>query len=229
MSPLANTAIIVLAAGRGERFGQKKQFMQISGKSMLWWSLETIAKLESVAQTILVLPQTDHSDAARLIGTHTVSDIVVGGSERTDSVRSALAVLSDDIEVVLVHDAARPLASPELFSSVIEGAKTAGSALPCVEVADTIKEIEGDRVVATLDRARLRAAQTPQGFSRDLLVAAYGSALAGGIIGTDDASLVEAMDVDVTVIPGERDNIKVTSPRDAQMVELIMDLRKGLS
>jgi len=196
---------------------------------MLWWSLETVAGLESVTQTIVVLSQVDHPNAAHLVGSHAVSNIVIGGSERTDSVRSALAVLGADIDVVLVHDAARPLASKELFSSVIESALSTGSALPCVEITDTIKEVEGDRVVSTPVRARLRAAQTPQGFSRDLLITAYSKAHTNGVIGTDDASLVEATGVDVTVIPGEPDNIKVTSPRDAQMVELIMDSRKGLS
>lgn len=226
MSPLADTAVIILAAGRGERFGDRKQFVEIDQKPMLWWSLDTVNELEAVAQIILVLPEDDISRVSEILGPYAVTTVVAGGKERTDSVRAALSELADEASVVLVHDAARPLATKELFSSVIDMARTHDAVLPCVNLNDTIKEVAGSRVVSTLDRTKLRAAQTPQGFSRGVITAAYSEALTSGSSGTDDASLVELFGADVTVIEGEDSNIKVTSPMDVEVVELIVNSKR---
>ena len=144
---------------------------------------------------------------------------VSGGATRSESVRNGLAEVPDDADVVVVHDAARPLATPALFSAVIEAVKSgADAAVPVVPVTDTVKRVEGDRVVETLDRAELVSVQTPQAFRADILRKAHAS----GGEATDDASLVEAIGGTVVVVPGERNNIKITTPDDLRIAEALL-------
>jgi 2-C-methyl-D-erythritol 4-phosphate cytidylyltransferase len=137
--------------------------------------------------------------------------VVVGGATRSESVRSGLAAVPPDADVILVHDAARPSASPLLFAAVIDAVRAgADAAIPGVAVADTIKRVAGDVVVETLERDELVAVQTPQGFAGPVLRAAH----AAGGEGTDDAALVELAGGKVVVVPGEIENRKITVTRD---------------
>jgi 2-C-methyl-D-erythritol 4-phosphate cytidylyltransferase len=141
---------------------------------------------------------------------------VAGGATRSDSVRAGLAAVPDDAEIIVVHDAARPLASAALFEAVVDAVRAgADGAIPGVAVVDTVKRIDGDRVVETLDRAQLVAVQTPQAFKADVLRKAH----AGGGDATDDAALVEATGGTVVVVPGEPHNIKITTPEDLRVAE----------
>lgn len=154
--------------------------------------------------------------------------VVAGGPTRSASVRAGLAALPDDATYVLVHDAARPAASPELFASVRDALIAGAQAvIPGLPVVDTIKQVEdraGQRVVArTLDRATLVAVQTPQGFRVDRLREAH----AAGGEATDDAGLVEALGVEVVVVPGEASNAKLTDPADLGAIEATILARMG--
>ena len=137
-----------------------------------------------------------------------------GGRERQDSVYRGLRRLSDSVEIVLVHDAARPFVSRDLIARVVEETRRGGACLPAVPLRDTVKEVSSRRVVRTVDRDHLRLAQTPQGFEINLLRQALKQAQKEGFCGTDEASLVERLGSPVYVVPGELENIKVTWKED---------------
>jgi len=191
---------IVVGGGSGSRFGRPKQYESLGDERVIDASRRVAASVSD--GVVVVVPA---ADAEREGG-------VAGGATRSESVRAGLAAVPPDAEVVCVHDAARPFASPELYARVI-AAVVAGAdgAVPGVPVADTIKVIDPDgAVVDTPDRSSLVAVQTPQAFRRDVLVAAHDS----GAEGTDDASLVEMAGGSVVVVDGEADNRKITVPAD---------------
>ena len=193
---------IVVAAGSGLRFGSAKQFELIGGKKIVDWAVEGAAK-HSVG-VITVLPE----------GLATGENQVEGGKTRSESVRKGLAAVPPEATIVLVHDAARPFASPAVYqhviSAVVDGA---AGAVPGVSVVDTIKQVNSTNVVtSTLHRETLRAIQTPQAFRADALRKAH----AGGGEGTDDATLIEKMAGEVVVVEGEVVNRKITTREDLE-------------
>ena len=194
---------IVVAAGRGTRFGGPKQFEMLGTRRIVDWSLD-VANAASDGVVVVVPADTAHEVAGVLV--------VAGGSTRSDSVRSGLAAVAPDATIVCVHDAGRPFADAALYEAVIAAVRAgADGAVPGVEVSDTIKQLdEHGVVVATPDRQRLVAVQTPQAFRADVLRRAH----ATGAQGTDDASLVEAIGGRVVVVPGSDDNRKITRPED---------------
>ena len=203
---------IVVAAGSGRRYGGPKQFEVLDGRRVVDRSVATarqvcdgvVAVVAPAAGTLL--PDVDVPEA----------DVVVaGGESRAASVRAGLDALPADAQVVLVHDAARPLATAELFRRVIEAVRAGASAVvPAVAVTDTIREVGG----GVIDRDRLRAVQTPQGFAVDALRAAH----AGASDATDDATLVEQAGGTVELVAGERTNIKITGPDDRAVAEALL-------
>jgi 2-C-methyl-D-erythritol 4-phosphate cytidylyltransferase len=194
---------IVVAGGRGDRFGGLKQFAQLRGKSLVDWSL-AVARAAS-DDVVLVTPTGEGG--------------VKGGATRSESVRAGLAAVSGDVEIVVVHDAVRPLASTELFSAVIAAVRAgADGAIPGVPVVDTLKRTDGDRVLETVDRSQLVAVQTPQAFRAEVLRKAHAEAADA----TDDAALVEAVGGTVVVVPGEQSNIKITTPEDLRVAEVYL-------
>ena len=202
---------VVVAAGRGVRFGGAKQYEVIGGRRVLDWSL---AAARTVSDGVVVVV-----DEQRAGSPEPLADAVVaGGATRSASVRAGLAAVPSEAEVVVVHDAARPCASPALFASVIAAVvEGADAAVPGVPVADTVKRVdEGGVVVETLDRSSLVAVQTPQAFAAARLRASH----AGGDDATDDAALVEAAGGRVVVVPGEPANLKLTGPGDLQAARL---------
>ncbi|HEX2040568.1 MAG TPA: 2-C-methyl-D-erythritol 4-phosphate cytidylyltransferase [Acidimicrobiales bacterium] len=191
---------IVVAAGRGDRFGGPKQYAPLDGRRVLDWSLDACrATCDGV---VLVVPPERVGDP------EPADAVVAGGATRADSVRSGLAAVPDDAEVIVVHDAARPWASPALFRAVVDAVHD--GAVPALRLSDTVKRVEGDRVVETLDRATLVAVQTPQAFRADVLRKAHAS----GAEATDDAALVEQLGGVVVVVPGEPGNRKITHAGD---------------
>jgi 2-C-methyl-D-erythritol 4-phosphate cytidylyltransferase len=213
--PTEMVAGIVVAAGRGERFGAPKQFLTLGGVPLLD---HAVARARAACDVlVLVLPAGADWDADRE-GRADVS-VVAGGASRSDSVRAGLAAVPAGSEIVVVHDAARPLASSELFTAVIDAVRAgADAAVPGLAVADTIKRVDGANVVETVDRDELVAVQTPQAFRVDVLRAAHG-ALGDA---TDDAALVEAAGGRVVVVPGDRRNVKVTEPSDLALAEALL-------
>ncbi len=218
-----STWAIVVAAGKGERFGSMKQLELLGGKTLIEWSLELFSRLvedEMVEGIVLVvppdgcgtyLPQEKVADIPGSTSKISNVHVVAGGDSRSASVRSGLAAVPERAETVVVHDAARPLASPELAKSVINAVRNgASAAIPALEIVDTIKEIEDSKVLRTLDRTRYVTIQTPQAFKANVLRRAHES----GHDATDDATLVEMIGEDVVTVPGERNNIKVTTHDD---------------
>lgn len=203
---------IVVAGGTGSRFGTSipKQFLPIGGRPVVEWSLRHAAEISD--GLVVVLPA--GVEAARLppetIGETAVTS-AVGGASRSESVRAGLALVPSDATVILVHDAARPLASADLFRRVAEAVVAGADAvIPAVAVTDTIRTTDGRQV----DRSTLRAVQTPQGFSGSVLRAAYG----GAEQATDDATLVSRAGATVVEVEGERWNIKLTEPADEAVI-----------
>ena len=207
---LPKVALLIPAAGSGERFGAPipKALVQLNGRTLIEHAL---LNLGPIASQIIVAAPAGYEEKFREILGDAVT-VVTGGSTRTKSVKIALESIDSEIEFVLVHDAARPLASGELGKRVID-ALAAGdvAVIPALNVADTIKEVDAaNYVVSTPNRERLRAVQTPQGFARETLVKAHMQ----NIEATDDGALVEAMRGKVKLIEGENRALKITNPED---------------
>jgi 2-C-methyl-D-erythritol 4-phosphate cytidylyltransferase len=226
---------IVVAAGSGVRLGQgtPKGFVKIGGRTMLSYSLEVIAQVASIGEIVIAVPDGFERAARAEVAAANIGlpvKITRGGVERQDSVRIALALTSAESELVVVHDAARPLATREIFASCLEAAERAGGAIAAIPVADTIKRVADSTITATVARAGLWQAQTPQAFRRDVLIAAHERAVREGLVATDDADLVERFaergGVRVEVVESSTGNIKVTTAADLAVVEAIVAARK---
>ena len=216
---------IVVAGGSGRRFGQLKQFALLGGRPVLQWAVAACRTCS--AGVVLVVPDASSDEA------HGADVVVTGGATRADSVRRGLAAVPADATMVVVHDAARPLASADLFAAVIAAVTDGGAdgAVPGVPPSDTIKAVdESGRVTDTLDRATLVAVQTPQAFRADVLRRAHEEAQPAedpSAAATDDAMLVEALGGTVQVVPGELGNLKITDPGDLQVAEGLLAEREG--
>ncbi|MGH9043039.1 MAG: 2-C-methyl-D-erythritol 4-phosphate cytidylyltransferase [Acidimicrobiia bacterium] len=202
---------LVVAAGAGSRFGAAKQFASLAGRRVVDWSVGTA---RSACEAVVVVLPADH-----VWDGPPVAAAVPGGDSRSDSVRAGLAVIPAGAEIVVVHDAARPLAPSALFGAVIDAVRAgADGAVPALAVPDTVKRVDGDRVMETLDRSALVLVQTPQAFRADVLRAA----LAGGAQATDEAALVELAGGKVVTVPGDPLNLKITTPHDLARAGWIM-------
>jgi 2-C-methyl-D-erythritol 4-phosphate cytidylyltransferase/2-C-methyl-D-erythritol 2,4-cyclodiphosphate synthase len=219
-------AAIVAAGGSGVRAGVAKQWLVLGGESVLRRAARSLADCPLVDELVAVVPPGEEARGAEaLAGLGRPARAVAGGAARADSVRSGLAA-AEGCAVVLVHDAARPFASPGLAARVAEAAARDGAALAAVPVTDTVKRGAGDappRVAETLDRRTLWLAQTPQGFRRDLLLRAYDAAGAGASLATDECSLVERLGAPVTLVPGEPGNFKITGPEDVERARAALE------
>ena len=197
-----SVAAVVVAAGQGQRFGGSKQFAILGHDSV---AAHSVRAARSVAERVVLVVPVNYS------GNGEGADVVVtGGATRASSVRAGLEECAD-AKVIVVHDAARPLATPSLFAAVVDAVNAgADGAIPGLPIADTVKRIrhDGDTIVvsATEEREELMVVQTPQAFARDVLTRAH----ANGDEATDDAALVEALGGRVVVVPGELDNVKIT-------------------
>jgi 2-C-methyl-D-erythritol 4-phosphate cytidylyltransferase len=165
--------------------------------------------------------ETEARAEARRTGMTIPVKITAGGIERQDSVRIALSLTSAESDLVVIHDAARPFASPALFERCIEAAARCGGAIAAIPVADTLKRVEKNMIEATLPRAGLYQAQTPQAFRRRLLIDAHERARAAGITATDDADLVERLGQRVEIVEAAALNLKITTRSDLQIAEAI--------
>jgi 2-C-methyl-D-erythritol 4-phosphate cytidylyltransferase len=233
VSEPVRVAAVVPAAGRGERLGPglPKALRELSGVPMLVHAVRALSQARRVSLVVVAAPPDDVAEVQSLLDVHLTGPaellVVPGGRTRQDSVRIALQALPDDVSVVLVHDAARPLVPSELVDAVA-AAVCAGSpaVVPCLPLADTVKRADAaGRVVETLRRDELRAIQTPQGFRREVLVRAHAAATAGPV--TDDAGMVEALGVPVLLIAGDDEAFKVTRPLDLVLAEAVLARRRA--
>ena len=220
-------AFVVVAAGSGTRLeqGAPKAFVELAGSTILEHALRGVFATTRPAQVIVVAPE-GWTDRARAIAERVAGTasghlaIVVGGSTRQESVAAGLAVLAPTVEAVLVHDAARALTPvAQLDSVAAEVLAGASGVVPALPMIDTVKRVEGDRVVAAVDRSELVTVQTPQGFPRAALVAAYASASDDH---TDDAALVAAAGHEIVTVPGDPRAFKITTPWDLTRAEQLL-------
>jgi len=205
---------VVVAGGSGSRFGRPKQFLDLAGRPVIAWS---VSAARSVADGVVVVvpagPDGGAPDSGAPDGAPWGADVVVaGGATRCDSVRSGLAAVPGDAAVIVVHDAARPLAPASLWASVVGALDAAGvdGAIPVLPVTDTLKRVADATVTATVDRSGMVSVQTPQAFVAATLRAAH----AGGDEATDDAGLLEALGATVRTVTGDPRNLKLTHPED---------------
>jgi 2-C-methyl-D-erythritol 4-phosphate cytidylyltransferase/2-C-methyl-D-erythritol 2,4-cyclodiphosphate synthase len=225
---------VVVAAGASTRMGgADKLGLLVGGRPVLAWTLAALAAAPIVRRIVVV------TAAARVVEISTapwlptrVVAVVEGGARRQDSVAAGIAALGEGLpdDVVLVHDGARPLVSPELVARVAAAAARHGAAIPVVPVAETLKRVVDGKIAATVDRTPLAAAQTPQGIRRDVLARAWAEqAPAGAATWTDEAALLEACRISVHAVPGESTNLKVTLPEDLPRVEAALVARGDLA
>jgi len=229
---MAAVGVIVAAAGSGSRLGRgSKALVRLNGRTTLARVLELFLAMQEVDRIVVVGPpsrlETAEMEVAAL---HPEKPVMVkpGGESRQASVRAGLAALGE-CDFVLVHDAARPLASPALVRRVLAAAKESGAAFPAIAPRDAVKRVEGNRLVESLDRSRVVLAQTPQGFAYSLLARAHREAADAGLVGDDDAQLVAATGHEVTVVEGEPSNIKLTTPEDFDVVEALIKEHEAVS
>jgi len=216
------TAVIV-AGGRGRRFGEVKQLAILAGRPVLERTLQAFQDHPEVDRMVLVM-KADSGDADLLGGFGKLDSVVPGGPRRQDSVAAGFAAVKRGAaDVVLVHDAVRPLVSRPLISRVIQAAGEEGAAVPIIPLEDTIKRMEAGMVRGTADRDRLGRAQTPQGFRYEVLAEALDRAARDGFTGTDEAALVERLGSPVIAVQGDRCNLKITFPEDLKTAEALLE------
>ena len=211
---------MLAAGGRGTRADSAtpKQFTPLGGRALILWSLDVL--LEVCDPVVVVVPGSHVEFARRAIGEDRVVKLVEGGDTRQESVRIGLAAVEAD--VVVVHDAARPFVTPSLVQAGLARVPASDAAVPVVEIADTIKRVNRQTIVETIDRADLFAAQTPQVFSGDMLRTAHEAARSEGLVATDDAQLVERYGGRVVTVEGSPTNIKITHPEDFTLAEALL-------
>ncbi|MFC0212846.1 2-C-methyl-D-erythritol 4-phosphate cytidylyltransferase [Paenibacillus chartarius] len=211
--------VVIVAAGKGTRMGtaESKQYLPLQGKPILIHTLETFERMTEASEIVLVVGAHDveRCRTAAASGGLTKVRVVAGGAERQHSVLAGLKALSPGIEWVLVHDGVRPFVKPEHVLACWQEAMRSGAAVLAVPVKDTIKVVDDSGIIRdTPERRTLWAIQTPQAFRRPLLTEAHEAALRDGVLGTDDAMLVERLGAKVRVVEADYTNIKITTPDD---------------
>ncbi|MGC9453944.1 MAG: 2-C-methyl-D-erythritol 4-phosphate cytidylyltransferase [Phycisphaerae bacterium] len=221
---MAKVSVILPAAGAGRRFGggKSKIFQPLLGKAVFLHALERLSGRSDVIQTLLVVSRRDIRELEEHYGRELRrlgAEIVEGGSDRTGSVRNALAKVSGDAELVCVHDAVRPCVRDEQIDAVFAAAETYGAAILAAPVHATLKQsADGARISRTVSREGLWQAQTPQVFRRELLLEAYST----GAAATDDAELVQRLGHEVRLVESDARNVKITKPADLALAERIL-------
>ncbi len=227
-------AAIIPAAGQGKRMGSPvpKQFLELAGVPILVHTVRLFLDLPEFI-TVVVPVAEDQIDKTGALADHFFtrnqrSRLIVtpGGQTRQESVRAGLAVLPDQVNVILVHDGARPLVSADIIQACLKNALQ-GAVIAAVEVKDTLKLVIDSRIEKTVGRQNLFQAQTPQGAQRSLFEQAFSKAEQDNFIGTDEASLFEHAGIDVTVVPGSADNIKITRSEDLKLAQAILKSRRA--
>jgi 2-C-methyl-D-erythritol 4-phosphate cytidylyltransferase len=223
-----DVAVLVPAAGAGLRLGPggPKALRLLAGEPLLVHTIRRVASAASVRQIVVAAPAADVPAVRALLASIAPVTVVAGGAERQESVSIALAQVPAEVDIVLVHDAARALTPPELIEAVAAAVRAGAPAvIPVLPVVDTIKEVGPDEIVlGTVDRASLRSVQTPQGFRYRVLAAAHAAATDPL---TDDAGLVEKAGLPVTCVPGSELALKITRPLDLVLAEALLRLSRG--
>jgi 2-C-methyl-D-erythritol 4-phosphate cytidylyltransferase len=221
--PMGRAGAVIVAGGSSSRMGggsPPKQYLELLGAPVLLWSIRAFMSHPAIDEVVVALPAADAASPPAWLVSLPVR-VVAGGETRRASVRNGLAALGDHVELVLVHDGARPLVSSAVIDRVLEASRE-GAAIAALPVADTIKAADDQgHVVRTLERAGLWLAQTPQGFRLDSLRDLHRRAEADDLVATDDAALCERYGIPVRLVEGAVENMKITRPADFQAVEAL--------
>lgn len=224
---------IIAAAGGGKRIGgqKNKQFIEIAGKPILCYTLDKFESCDLVDEIILVLPKEDLDYGAREIvdrfGFTKIRKIVAGGKERQDSVYCGLKAITDKPEIVVIHDGVRPFLKSSKIEESIAICRRFGAVILAIPAKHTIKEGKNGYVIKTLERDKLWEVQTPQTFKYEIIFEAYQQAFADGFYATDDSALVERLGYRIKILLGEWENIKITSPEDLELAEMLVRREKA--
>ncbi len=226
--PTQYCGAVIVAAGSASRMGGIDKVMApLGGEPMILRTVRAFEACEAVKEIVIVTRKDLMGPIAELCSGFTkIRSVVQGGSSRQESVKLGLLAFSKEVRLAAVHDGARPLVSGELIDKVIRAAHSYGAAAPAIPVKDTIKVFEGGFIAATPDRSTLRAVQTPQVIDRDLLLGALEKAEQEGTALTDDCSAVEHIGMRVRLVEGEERNLKVTTPLDLKIAELLLEEKK---
>ena len=227
-------AVVLAGAGEGRRMGAlgPKLLIPVGGRPALERVLDSFLEVESVGEIVAVIPKALLKQAEKLIASRPNPrganlHAVPGGDTRADSVRLGIEALTGSLPFVAVHDVARVNVSSELIERVLRAARESGAAIPGSPLRDSVKEVASGRVVRSVDRDRLHAVQTPQIFSHDILSRAHATAAEERAAATDDAMLVERIGCEITVVPGEPSNLKLTEPGDLALLEAWLHAPRG--
>ena len=223
--PLKYCAAVIVAAGSASRMGGIDKVMApLGGEPMIVRTVRTFQSCDAIREIVIVTREDLLVPIMDLChGFDKVRAVIVGGNSRDESVRKGLAALSAKTKLVAVQDGARPLVTEAVIDRAVRAAHTYGAAAPAIPVKDTIKVVRGGIVAATPDRSALRAVQTPQVFDIDLLTGALARAKQDGAAITDDCSAVERLGMSVKIVEGDERNIKVTTPMDLKIAEMLLE------
>ncbi len=226
--PCKYCGAVIVAAGNASRMGGIDKVMApLLGQPMIFHTIETFQNCDIIREIVIVTRQDLQEPILDLCrGFDKVKAVVVGGASRQESVSMGLNALSKKVKLVAIQDGARPLVTQEVIDRTVRAANTYGAAAPAVAVKDTVKMVNGALVTETPDRSGLRAVQTPQVFDVDLIQGALQKALQDNAEITDDCSAVERLGMTVRIVAGDERNLKVTTPMDLKIAQLLMEERK---
>lgn len=226
-------AVVIVAAGKGERFGDSgKVLATLFNRPVLEYSIEAFEQSQSISEIVLVAGKHTESAMKHLVSSSNwkkVTKVVRGGASRQESTANGVDAVSMDADVILVHDGARPLIQPIHINACVDAAREHGGAIVATPVTDTIKKVVDGQIESTLDRSELWAAQTPQGFRANLLRQMMRNAALSSKLVTDEASLAELAGESVWIVPGDASNLKITHPTDIVVAEALLRARKDQS
>jgi len=226
------TAIIV-AAGSSRRMGSDKLFALLNGKPVIYHSIAAFERCRNVREIILVTREERVAEMQKMVAAvkfRKVKKIVAGGEERHFSVWNGLQAVDADTDYIAIHDGARPLVTPEIITACLSLAQKEGAACLASPIPDTLKRASSDQLVtASVERSGLWAMQTPQIFSSDLIFEAYAGVIAKNRLVTDEVSAVQGLGKKIALLRNEEWNFKITFPRDLELAEQVLALRKKKS
>ena len=212
---------IITAAGSGRRFGEAKQFKKLHGKPLYEYSLDIFIKSRLFDEVIMVIPNNNQEKLQKEIKSKYGSQVnlVIGGPDRQDSVKNAIQNSNPKVDLVVIHDAARPFITKTLIEKCISACETSDGAIIAMQPHDTIKFSKDDIVEKTIDRSNIWMAQTPQAFNKQKILEAYSSRESGDLIITDESSLMEKLGYKIMIVPGTGKNFKITTFDDWKRAE----------
>lgn len=221
---------VIAAGGTGQRMGLSfnKLFLTVDERPILAYTLDVFEETDCIDEVVIVCNEQDVvlcHEVVQDFGYTKIKTIVTGGPTRQQSVYKGLKELSEEIQVVVIHDAARPLVTPEIITETAAAAFADGAAAAGITPTDTVKIVQNNKIRDTLDRNSLVLIQTPQAFQKELIVGAHQSAAKSNILATDDCALLELMNQSITVVPGSSGNMKLTTPEDYLFISSYLTYR----